>query len=655
MRSTVMGLAGAMVLVLGCVGVLPATAQSLPSARPRLAAAASTATGGDYVPVGPARLMDTRPGGSTVDGQNAGTGALGPGVTVNLTVAGRAGVPGSGVLAVALSVTGTDPTAGTYVTAWPAGQARPVASNVNLVPGQTAPSAVVVELGTGGQVSLFNHLGATDLVVDVVGYFPTGNDLVPGVPRRLLDTRAGNPTFDGQQSGAGALGPDSTLAVQVDGRAFVAAPAGSTAVLNVTGTDPTAATYLTAWPAGQSRPLASNLNLVPGETSPNVVMVPVGAGGQISIYNHSGATDVVVDLLAVAPANPSINSVQPARLLDTRAGGSTVDGQQSGTGAFRPGEARSLPVAGRGGIPSTGAVAVAVNITGVSPTSATYVTAWPSGSRPLASNLNLAPGEVRAVFALVGLGSDGSIQLYNNAGTDDLVVDVLGYFTNGSPPPPPLGSNGFEGCVNGQPVTVANSAAGGTPFSTVDSGVGAPQYSTAHAAHGTCSVTLTGAVGTTGMYATWANAVAPTAPLFVRAYIMMTQLPSGDAGSVRFLRFSTGAQIGGYVAINDATPGPQGTVALEDGNTAHLGVSTTVLAVNTWYRIEVEFDNTTQAMTGRIYAGDSTTLLEQWSGPGATFTNTDVGIGQQYDATTNEGGNFFIDDVAYGTNWLGPA
>lgn len=654
MRSTVMGLAGAMVLALACAGVMPATAQAAPVAAPRLAAA-TTATGGDYVPVGPARLLDTRPGGSTVDGQNAGTGALGPGVTVNLTVAGRAGVPGSGVLAVALSVTGTDPTAGTYVTAWPAGQARPVASNVNLVPGQTAPSAVVVELGTGGQVSLFNHAGATDLVVDVVGYFPTGNDLVPGVPRRLLDTRAGGPTFDGQQSGTGALGPDSTLAVQVDGRAFVAAPAGSTAVLNVTGTDPTAATYLTAWPAGQARPLASNLNLVPGETSPNVVMVPVGTGGQISIYNHSGATDVVVDLLAVAPANQSINSVQPARLLDTRAGGSTVDGQQSGTGAFGPGQSRSLPVAGRGGIPSTGAVAVAVNITGVSPTSATYVTAWPSGTRPLASNLNLAPGEVRAVFALVGLGSDGSIQLYNNAGTNDLVVDVLGYFTDGSPPPPPLGSNGFEGCVNGQAVTVANSAAGGTPFSAVDSGVGAPQYSTAQAAHGTCSVTLTGAVGTTGRYATWTNVVAPTAPLFVRAYIRMSQLPSGDAGSVRFLRFSTGTQVGGYVAINDTSPGPQGTVALEDANTAHLGVSATALSVNTWYRIEVEFDNVTQAMTGRIYLGDSTTLLEQWSGPGATFTNTDVGIGQQYDATTNENGNFFIDDVAYGTNWLGPA
>jgi hypothetical protein len=283
------------------------------------------------------------------------------------------------------------------------------------------------------------------------------------------------------------------------------------------------------------------------------------------------------------------------------------------------------------------------------------VTAWPSGTRPLASNLNLAPGETRAVFALVALGSNGSIQLYNNGGSTDLIVDVLGYFTNNTPPPPPVGSNGFEGCTNGQAVTVANSAAGGTPFSTVDTGVGVPVYSTAQAAHGTCSVTLTGSVGTTGEYASWTNVVAPTAPLFVRAYIKMTALPSGDNGTVRFLRFATGAQIGGYVAINDATPGPQGTVALEDGNTAHLGVSATALAVNTWYRIEVEFDNVTQSMTARLYVGDSTTLLEQWSGPGATFTNTDFGIGQQYDALNDNGGNFFIDDVAYGTNWLGPA
>ncbi len=654
MRSTMIGLTGAIVVALGCVGVMPASAQAPPSVRSQLAPAA--AAGGDYIPVGPARLMDTRPGGTTVDGQNAGTGALGSGSTANLTVAGRAGVPSSGVLAVALSVTGTDPTTSTYVTAWPAGQPQPVASNVNLVAGQTAPSAVVVQLGSAGQVSLFNHAGSTDLVVDVVGYFPTGNDLVPGVPRRLMDTRAGSSTFDGQQVGGGALGPNATTNVTVDGRAFVAAPAGSTAVLNITGTDPTDNTYLTAWPAGQPKPVASNINLVPGQTSPNVVMVPVGTGGQISIYNHLGNTDVVVDLLAVAPANQSITSVQPARLLDTRAGGPTVDGQQSGIGAFAQGQARSLPVAGRGGVPGSGVTAVAVNITGVSPTAATYVTAWPSGTRPLSSNLNLAPGETRAVFALVALGSDGSIQLYNNAGSTDLVVDVLGYFSNNTPPPPPAGSNGFEGCTTGTAVTVANSAAGGTPFSTVDSGTGTPVYSTAQAAHGTCSVTLTGTVGTTGMYASWNNVVAPTAPLFVRAYIKMTALPAGTDGTVRFLRFATGAQVGGYVAVNDDTPGPQGTVALEDANTAHLGVSTTALAINTWYRIEVEFDNSTQTMTGRIYQGDSTTLLEQWSGPGATFTNTDVGVGQEYDGPNDNGGNFFIDDVAYGsTTWLGPA
>ena len=41
--------------------------------------------------------------------------------------------------------------------------------------------------------------------------------------------------------------------------------------------------------------------------------------------------------------------------------------------------------------------------------------------------------------------------------------------------PAPLKANTFEGCANGQAVTVGNSATGGDPFSSVDPG--ALQYS----------------------------------------------------------------------------------------------------------------------------------------------------------------------------------
>ena len=50
-------------------------------------------------------------------------------------------------------------------------------------------------------------------------------------------------------------------------------------VLNVTVTDTTGGSFLTLWPAGQTKPTASNLNWTPGLTIPNAVTVKLGTGG----------------------------------------------------------------------------------------------------------------------------------------------------------------------------------------------------------------------------------------------------------------------------------------------------------------------------------------------------------------------------------------
>jgi hypothetical protein len=446
-----------------------------PNPRDPAPAGSTTVTtdGGEFVALTPARLLDTRPGQTTVDGQFAGGGAVRGGTTLALQVAGRAGVPGVGAGSVAVTVTGTNPSASTYVTAWPAGSARPVASNVNLAAGQTAPNAVVVKLGTDGKISLFVASGSADLIVDVAGWFPESSGLVPGVPRRLLDTRPGGATFDGQGAGGGPLGARGVRDVQVDGRGFVAAPEGSAAVFNVTGTNSTGGTFLTAWPTGQARPLASNLNLVRGTTRPNLVVVPVGAGGKVSLYNNVGSSDVVVDLLAVIPAGSGIHPLTPARLLDTRPGQTTTDGGYAGTGTLSPRESRVLPVAGRGGVPAEDVAAVAVNITGISPTTSTYVTVWPDGARPTTSNLNLAPQEIRAGFAIVGLGADGALRLYNNGGSTHLAVDILGYVEAGqaedSTQVVPAGT-----AVLGQSDITSTSAGSGTTRLTLAPGTPVP-------------------------------------------------------------------------------------------------------------------------------------------------------------------------------------
>jgi hypothetical protein len=68
-------------------------------------------------------------------------------------------------------------------------------------------------------------------------------------------------------------------------------------VVNVTVTNPTAPSFLTVWPDGSTKPLASDLNYVAGLTVPNLVVVKLGANGAIDLYNASGMTDVIVDVV----------------------------------------------------------------------------------------------------------------------------------------------------------------------------------------------------------------------------------------------------------------------------------------------------------------------------------------------------------------------
>jgi hypothetical protein len=130
------------------------------------------------VSITPARLLDTRPGSSTIDGQFQGGGKIGPGGRLDLKVTGRGGVPDSAT-AVVLNVTATSPSDPTFLTIWPAGLTQPVASNLNPTPGQPpTPNLVNVGVGTGGMVSIFNLSGSVDVLADVTAYFVAENDKI---------------------------------------------------------------------------------------------------------------------------------------------------------------------------------------------------------------------------------------------------------------------------------------------------------------------------------------------------------------------------------------------------------------------------------------------------------------------------------------------
>ncbi len=396
-----LGRSGALLLVPAVAAVVPlasATPAAATPAAPAQAPPATAAGSPSLHPIAPARIMDTRSGTGTT------ASPIGGGETRALQVVGQAGIPADAV-AVALNVTVTEPTASSYLTVWPAGAAMPTASSVNFVAGQTVANMVTVGIGTGGQVDLYNFRGDASTVVDVTGWYTTG--FAPVQPSRVVDTRQG--------LGGATFQPAEAREIDLS---VAGVPAGATAVVaNVTATNASAATYITVWPSGGAMPTASNLNVVPGQTVPNMVTVGLGPNRHISMFNFAGTTDVVVDVTGWYL--DGFHAVTPARITDTRNG---VCGVRLG-----PGETRQVAVAGQAGVPAA-AGAVALNVTIVNPTANTFLTVWPSGQpQPPASNLNARVGTVPNMVT-TGIGSDGRISVFNFAGSADLVIDVAGWF-----------------------------------------------------------------------------------------------------------------------------------------------------------------------------------------------------------------------------------
>ncbi|WP_371476645.1 hypothetical protein [Kitasatospora sp. NBC_00315] len=406
-------------------GLLELTADGLPEKLTKPVSINYVGDGGSIhlgdpstlVPVSPARLLDTR----------AGTGApkakLGPDSTLTLTVAGRAGLPLTGVSAVVLNVTVTNPTEASHVTAYPHGTGRPTASNLNFTPGETIPNQVTVPV-VDGRIDFYNHLGTVDLVADVSAYYTPGDagsryTALP-TPARLLDTRAGT------GSAKAKLGPDSSLTVQVAGRGGVPAEGVTAVILNVTVTNPTDESYVTAYPHGTGRPTASNLNFTPGESIPNQVVVPV-VDGRIDLYNHIGAVDLVADVSGYFSASGSVFvPTGPARALDTR----------NGTGGFqgRLGPSAIALTVGRwaNGVPPYGVTGAALNVTVTNATDSSFLAVYGTGPGwpiPTTSSLNFSAGQTIANAVTPSVG-DGVI-FANHVGSTDVIADVSGYFTAG--------------------------------------------------------------------------------------------------------------------------------------------------------------------------------------------------------------------------------
>jgi sortase (surface protein transpeptidase) len=373
-----------------------------------------------YVAITPFRLADTRPsegafGYTTVNAK-----------TIRVNITGRNGVPANATAAV-VNLTLIDSAGPGFITAYPSGTALPTASNLNSdAAGRTIANLAHVKIGADGSIELMRTVTA-HLAVDLVGVYVPVTEAVGGgrlVTRasgalRVLDTRdldkpvaAGSvTTVDLTKSGI----PLDAMAAVINLTA-VAAPRG----------------FWTTFTSGTQRPGTSSLNIdAPGQTRPGQAIVPLnGTSRTLEVFSKSGG-HLLVDVVGwftgagVAPATEGLFIPSaPRRALDSRNsrqlalwGGSTVE-FATGNGALQ-------------------VSAVVLNVTGTSPWSNGFVTAYPAGvARPVSSNLNISSWpQTVANHAIVRVSTRG-VALFTNAGAH-LIADVAGWYL-GAPSVPTL-------------------------------------------------------------------------------------------------------------------------------------------------------------------------------------------------------------------------
>jgi uncharacterized delta-60 repeat protein len=369
--------------------------------------------------VAPSRLFDTRvgsPQGSIVVEQAKYGGSK----ELRVKIAGVSGLPKFGIAAATINLTVTEPEATGYITVYPCGT-RPLASNLTFVKDQTVSTSVTTAVSPTGEICVYSS-AKTNLIADIIGWSAPNAGYEPLSPQRILDTRALSPqgaiTVEKKKYGA-----DSELRVKVAGAVGLPGARIGSVSLNVTVTEPETEGFITVYPCG-TRPLASNLNFVAGQTVSTSVISKVSVEGEVCIYSSS-PTNLIADAYGWFVEGSGVTPVNPTRLVDTRAtppqGAISVTKKKYGAAS----ELR-LPLNGVAGLPASGIGTVQLTVTVTNPSASGFITVHPCGTLPLASNLNYITDQTIATAVTTQVSTDGEVCIYSNQLTD-IIVDINGW------------------------------------------------------------------------------------------------------------------------------------------------------------------------------------------------------------------------------------
>ncbi|MCL4434228.1 MAG: IPT/TIG domain-containing protein [Actinobacteria bacterium] len=376
------------------------------------------------------------------------------------TVSGISPVSGPTSGGTAVTITGTNFASGaTVMFGAVTATAATVSSSTSIVATSPAESAgtVNVTVTTAGGTSATSSADQFTYVVAI-----SGDAYTPVNPMRLADTRCSASPAPSYCAGENLPSANASLGTLAAGKSENVAVTGVDAipltatavVVNVTAVNMTGGGYLSIYPEGSTPAVVSSLNWTSTtKVVTNLVTVPVNtSNGEISVANGgtSGAVNYIVDIegyYAPPGSTPAglYNAVTPTRLADSRCSESplptgitssycsaipSANGKLVTLGA---GKTENVTVTGVGPVPSSGVSAVVLNLTAVNTSSSGYFTAYPAGaSKATVSTVNWIAGQTVPNRVIVEVGANGAITLYNNSGTANFIVDVSGYYTDGS-------------------------------------------------------------------------------------------------------------------------------------------------------------------------------------------------------------------------------
>ena len=347
-----------------------------------------------FSPLQPVRIADTRPSG-LVSADNS--------LIVDLK--GTFGLPNAGLGAVVLNVTATGATQGGYVTVWPCADNKPVASSVNYAAVEDIPNTVIASPDVYGKLCLDSST-PVNLIVDMSGWFISGDELNTFTPQRAFDLRT---------TGL-VVTPNTPYAFQMTGNFGIPPSGASSVVLNVTATGATESGYITVWPCDQPQPNTSNLNYLPNQDIPNAVIATIDSRGQVC-FASSSPTFLIADISGWFAQSSNLNVITPQRLLDTRSAQ-----RVSATPTYVLDLSATSPVS------AGAATAVVLNVTATRATGSGFATVWPCDeSQPPTSNLNFDANEDIPNLVLTKVSTSNTV-CFSASTPVHLIADLMGWF-----------------------------------------------------------------------------------------------------------------------------------------------------------------------------------------------------------------------------------